>query len=112
MGEVSDVAPGIYEALVTEGLAARLDDVSNRLAATTRSLASAEAPDRIAWHLSRQIDRVLNDVTDADRATVGLQVARALLTTLGELVSTDPQRTRRRRRRLIAARAQPARKVS
>ena len=93
MGEVSDVAPGIYEALVTEGLAARLDDVSNRLAATTRSLASAEAPDRIAWHLSRQIERALSDVTDADRVTVGLQVARALLATLGELVTTDPQET-------------------
>lgn len=88
-----ELGPGIYEALVTEGLQARLDALADATPTTTRSLASAEAPDRIAWHLSRQIERALNDVTDADRVTVGLQVARALLTTLGELVSTDPQET-------------------
>lgn len=88
-----ELGPGIYEALVTEGLRARLDALADATPATTRALASAEAPDRIAWHLSRQIERALNDVTDADRVTVGLQVARALLATLGELVTTDPQET-------------------
>lgn len=88
-----ELGPGIYEALVTEGLRARLDELSDSLPATTRALAPAEAPDRIAWHLSRQIERALNDVTDADRVSVGLQVARQLLSTLGELVSTDPGET-------------------
>jgi hypothetical protein len=86
-----ELGPGIYEALVTEGLRARLDALADATPATTRALASAEAPDRIAWHLSRQIERALNDVTDTDRVIVGLQVARALLATLGELVTTDPQ---------------------
>lgn len=85
-----ELGPGIYEALVTEGLQARLDALADATPAATRALASAEAPDRIAWHLSRQIERALNDVTDTDRVTVGLQVARALLTTLGELVTADP----------------------
>jgi hypothetical protein len=61
-----ELGPGICEALVTEGLRAQLDALADATPATTRALASAEAPDRIAWHLSRQIERALNDVTDAD----------------------------------------------
>src|SRR2546429_94224 len=49
----------------------------------------AEAPDRIAWHVSRQIERALADVGDADRVEVGLSIARALLERLGELLATD-----------------------
>ncbi len=44
-----------------------------------RALHAAEAPDRIAWHLSREIERALHDVGEADRARVGIEVARALL---------------------------------
>ena len=36
-----------------------------------RPLSSAEAADRIAWHLSRQIERALLDVSDEDRVRVG-----------------------------------------
>ncbi len=86
-----DLGPGIYEALVTEGLAARLAELSRSVPATIRDLAPAEAPDRIAWHLSRQIERALHDVTETDRVAVGVQVARALFATLSELATTDPQ---------------------
>src|SRR5690606_33776529 len=54
-----------------------------------RALHAAEAPDRIAWHLSREIERALADVQEPDRARVGIEVARALLDRLSELVEVD-----------------------
>ncbi len=87
---MEDLGPGLYEALVTEGLEAELDRVTDSLPIGKRPLRSAEAADRIAWHLSRNIEQALADVGDDERVEVGLQVARALLERLGELVETDP----------------------
>jgi superfamily II DNA or RNA helicase/HKD family nuclease len=86
---VDELESGLYETLVTEGLKAQLDELSDRLPTKQRSLQSAEAPDRIAWHLSRQIESALADVNDNERVHVGLEVARALLGRLGELVEVD-----------------------
>jgi len=86
---VDELTPGLYEILVTEGLQARLDALGEVLPVERRALHAAEAPDRIAWHLSREIERSLSDVGEADRARVGIQVARALLDRLGELVKID-----------------------
>lgn len=72
------------------GTEAQLDELTGRLSSEQRALRSAEAPDRIAWHLSRQIERALADVGDDERVQVGLTVARALLDRLGELVAIDP----------------------
>jgi superfamily II DNA or RNA helicase/HKD family nuclease len=88
---VDDLGPGLFETLVTEGLRARLTEIDKRLLAKQQPLRSAEAPDRIAWHLSRQIQRALADVSEDDRVAVGVQVARDLLERLGEHVTTDPQ---------------------
>ena len=87
---MEDLGPGLYEALVTEGLEAELDRVTDSLPIGKRPLRSAEAADEIAWHLSRNIEQALADVGDDERVEVGLQVARALLERLGELVETDP----------------------
>lgn len=87
---MEELGPGLYESLVTEGLQAQLDELSGRLSSEQRALRSAEAPDRIAWHLSRQIERALADVADDERVQVGLTVARTLLDRLGELVDVDP----------------------
>jgi superfamily II DNA or RNA helicase/HKD family nuclease len=87
---VEELRPGLYEALLTEGLKAQLDEFAERLPVDRRALQAAEAPDRIAWHLSRQVELALADVGDADRVQVGLAVARALLDRLGELVEVDP----------------------
>jgi hypothetical protein len=87
---VEELAAGLYEVLVTEGLQVRLEDLAERLPTEQRGLQAAEAPDRIAWHLSREIERALNDVGENDRARVGIEVARALIDRLGELVSADP----------------------
>ena len=87
---MEELGPGLYERLLTEGLKAQLDELGESFPSERRGLRAIEAPDRIAWHLSRQIERALADVGDEDRVTVGLAVARALLHRLGELVEVDP----------------------
>jgi superfamily II DNA or RNA helicase/HKD family nuclease len=84
------LGPGLYESLITEGLAAQLDELAGHMASEQRALRSAEAADRVAWHLSRQIERALADVSEERRVEVGLTVARELLRCLGELVTADP----------------------
>jgi len=88
---VDDLGPGLFESLVTEGLRAQLAEIDDRLVTNQNALHSAEVPDRIAWHLSQQIQRALADVTESDRVAVGTQVARDLLERLGELLTTDLQ---------------------
>lgn len=87
---VEDLPAGLYEVLVTDGLRARLDALADVLPTEERALHAAETPDRVAWHLSREIERALADVPDRDRAQVGIEVARALLDRLGDLVKVDP----------------------
>jgi hypothetical protein len=79
----------LYETLVTEGLKARLDDLDHRFSPQHRAPRAAEAADRIAWHLSHEIERSLAVVAEEDRVRIGLVVARALLDRLGELVAVD-----------------------
>jgi superfamily II DNA or RNA helicase/HKD family nuclease len=79
----------LYELLITEGLRAQLGELAKGVGVEDRGLTSADASDRIAWHVSRQIERALLDVSDERRVEVGLQVARALLDRLGELVTAD-----------------------
>lgn len=86
---MDELPPGLYETLVTEGLKEQLDGLSERFPIAQRELRTAEAPDRIAWHLSRQIEQALADISDGDRLKVGLDVARALLSRLGEMVEVD-----------------------
>ena len=88
---MAELGPGIYEQLVTVGLRAQLDDVAQGLPVEERALDSADASDRIAWHVSRQVERALLDVTDEDRVRVGVAVARALLDRLADLVVADPE---------------------
>ena len=87
---VADLGPGLYELLITEGLRAQLDELAQGLRVDDRALNSADASDRIAWHVSRQIERALLDISEERRVEVGLNVARALIDRLGELVTADP----------------------
>ncbi|KAA0232295.1 MAG: hypothetical protein EDR02_18020 [Actinobacteria bacterium] len=52
---MEELPAGLYEVLVTDGLKARLDVLTDALPTEQRALHAAEAPDRIAWHLSREI---------------------------------------------------------
>jgi len=87
---MEEPAPGLYEVLLTEGLKAQLDALGERSPSRVRDLRAAEAPGRIAWHLSKQIESALADVSEAERVSVGLSVARALLDRLAELLTVDP----------------------
>lgn len=79
------MGPGIYEVLVTEALRPYLDSLESR-SRKTRPLHTAEAADRIALHLSQQIERSLSDVGDSDRVRVGIEIARDLIARLAEVV--------------------------
>ncbi len=87
---MQEPAPGLYEALITEGLKAALDDLDARLLPRSRSLRAAEAPNRIAWHLSRQIELALSDLSESERVETGIRIARELLERLAEVVIVDP----------------------
>jgi superfamily II DNA or RNA helicase len=86
---VGELQPGIYEVLVTEALRSQLEILEGE-SSDTRQLRPAEAADRIALHLSRQIEQSLEGVGDVDRVRIGIEVARALIDRLSELVATDP----------------------
>ena len=56
---MSELVPGIYEQLITEGLRAQLDQLADHTPVDVRPLNSADASDRVAWHVSRQVERAL-----------------------------------------------------
>lgn len=87
---MDELGPGLYETLITADVEARLARLADRLHPQRRPLRAVEAPDRIAWHLGRQVERALADVPEDERAAVGVAVARALLDRLGDLVDADP----------------------
>ena len=91
VASVNELGPGLYEQLVTEGLRAQLDELVLSLPIDERPLNSSDASDRIAWHVGRQVEQALLDVSDEQRVRVGVEVARALLGRLGELVDVDRQ---------------------
>ena len=86
---MTELEPGIYELLVTRQLRARLETVSSALVPSDRPLSSGDAADRVAWHVSRQIERALLDVAEDDRVAIALKVAQALLARLDEVVKPD-----------------------
>lgn len=76
------LSPGLYETLLTQGLKAALQELAtseSQLTHYVHPLHSAEAPDRLALHLSRVIERVLAALPEQDRAQVGA-------TLVGELI--------------------------
>jgi superfamily II DNA or RNA helicase len=87
---VDQLARGLYEVVVTQALEARLANVDDELI-RRQSLRSAEAADRIAQLLARQVERALDAVPEADRVAIGVEVAQHLLESLGaRLPKTEP----------------------
>jgi hypothetical protein len=70
---------GLYEALITEELEARLANLDERYQAKKGHLNYAEAPDRIALHISRIIQWALASVPAKERVTKGVELARGLI---------------------------------
>lgn len=89
---MAELDKGIYERLITERLREQLEALSESSRVDERQLRSVDASDRIAWHVSRQVERALLDVDEDERVEVGVRVARALLERLGELITdaADP----------------------
>jgi superfamily II DNA or RNA helicase/HKD family nuclease len=76
-----DLAPGLYESILTQTLLNQLTSVDTRLV-KREPLRKAEAADRIAQLLAKQIMKALESVSEDDRVSVGVEVAHLLLEAL------------------------------
>jgi HKD family nuclease len=70
---------GLFEAIVTDALAAELDRLDDSVVPFRSDLRAVDASDRIALHLSRAIERVLDSVPDTDRVGIGIVLARDII---------------------------------
>ncbi|WP_426509630.1 DUF3427 domain-containing protein [Dactylosporangium sp. McL0621] len=87
---VDQLPSGLYEVVVTKALEGELANVDTELI-RRQSLRSAEAADRIAQLLARQVERALEAVPEEDRVAIGVEVAQHLLASLGaRLPKTEP----------------------
>jgi hypothetical protein len=88
----NELPAGLYEVIVTQALHTRLVRLDADLV-QRHSLRSADAADRIAQLVARQLERALDAVPETDRIATGVEVARRLLDVLGtSLPRTDPGR--------------------
>lgn len=53
---MTELGPGLYESLITERMRAQIAELSSRLPVDERPLNTADAADRIAWHVSQHIE--------------------------------------------------------
>lgn len=79
-------ARGLYETLVTESLEARLQQLASDRRTQLDGLLSAEAADRIAWHVARLVERAVEALPEQQRVAVGIRLARSLV----EHIATNP----------------------
>jgi superfamily II DNA or RNA helicase len=77
---------GLFEVLVTEALAARLQDLEERSQVLRDNLRPAEAADRIALHLAKVIERAVAGVSDDQRVAVGVALARRLIAQIDDQI--------------------------
>ncbi len=70
---------GLYEVLITEALERDLGALSSRFDVRRGALESAEAPDRLALHLARVIERAVATRPEHDRVAEGIVLAQRLL---------------------------------
>jgi hypothetical protein len=73
---MTPLPPGLYESLVTDSLAARLESLPDDRRAQTDGLRTAEAPDRIAWHIASVVERAIDMLPESQRTTAGAALAR------------------------------------
>ena len=82
-----DLAPGLYEELVSAALVGRLSAVEDALVERI-ALRPADAADRIAQHLARELTRAIDALPEAERVATGVDVARKLI---GEIAQRLPR---------------------
>src|SRR5690554_6195870 len=76
---MTPISHGLYESLVTQVLAERLETLPRDRRAHTDALRSAEAADRIAWHIAAVVERAIEMLPELERAAVGIELARTLV---------------------------------
>lgn len=70
---------GLYESLITEALATRLDQVAATQHPQIDELRVAEAADRIAWHIAAVIEKAVALLPEDERVAIGIRLARQLI---------------------------------
>ena len=84
---MTDRPRGLYEVLITEAIASQLSTLGDDLHAIRSGVRSAEAPDRLALHLGRIVQRAIAGVDDTDRVAVGIALARKLIEQIDQTIS-------------------------
>jgi HKD family nuclease len=84
---MTDRSRGLYEILVTEAIASQLSTLGDDLHAIRSPVRPAEAPDRLALHLGRIVQRAIAGVDDANRVAVGVALARKLIEQIDQTIS-------------------------
>jgi len=79
---VADLLPGLYEQLLTRGLAERLTAVGARHVVEQGPLHDDEAADRIALYLGRLLRQVVEALPTRQRASLGVALARDVVALL------------------------------
>jgi HKD family nuclease len=70
---------GLYETLITEALDAQLSELGDELSVGRSGLHRAEAADRIAFHLSRVLERATATIDEEHRVAAGTALAREIV---------------------------------
>ena len=91
---MDDLPEGLYEALIDVALAEQLAGMTDERA-RAEPLRGAEAADRIALFLSREVERAIDSLPEDRRADIGIRVLSALIGRLAadaDLPRADPLR--------------------
>ena len=90
---MNDVVPGLYETLLSEGLAARIAGIDPELV-DRAPLRSAEVANRVGHFLAREIERAIEMLPEASRVETAIAMARRVVdeitTTVNGAASSRP----------------------
>jgi superfamily II DNA or RNA helicase len=84
---MSEPKRGLYETLISEALQSELANLDSSLKSRRENLRSAEAADRITFHLARIFERAIAAIAEEDRATAGIELARQIIDVIRQLPS-------------------------
>lgn len=77
-----DLPPGLYEDLLTSALEAQLQSIMDRVEQSP--LDRAEAPDRLALHVTRLVEQTIRSLPADQRVAAGTDIVRMITQLLGE----------------------------
>ncbi len=86
---MAPLAPGLYELLVTQLLQEQLRDRGLKGSPDVEELRNAEAADRIALHIAKVVEAVIEDLPTEDRSVEGVKLARLLIDMLANNIGGE-----------------------